>query len=139
MYLTIEFDGGTSCNIPRLGYGDGYGSFQIEKGPIVRCKFGKMSSNAAEINTAAEALRAAFDQYGPSAIRIRGDSQIALRWVMKAFMGQANHREVRKKKALPRSPEFMEAIDGLVYFANLHTDMKTEWRGRHVSVEIFGH
>jgi hypothetical protein len=48
---TIHFDGGTTCNIPSRGYGNGYGSYLVNE-EIVKVDFGRpMSSNQAEIRT----------------------------------------------------------------------------------------
>src|SRR6266849_473663 len=77
---TIGFDGGTSCNIPSLGYGDGYGSFRIDNGPLRRIAFKRpMSNNAAEIFTMAAAIKIAKEN-GATALKLVGDSQIALNW-----------------------------------------------------------
>lgn len=83
MNIRIEFDGGTSCNIPRLGYGNGYGSYKIDNEPVYRCFFNRpMSANAAEILTLVHAIntiRSRDFPVGQIRISIYGDSQIALR------------------------------------------------------------
>ncbi len=128
----IEFDGGSTCNVPRLGYGEGYGSYQIDDREIVRVSFGiGHSSNSAEIRTITKALEDLYDSDSKAAFKtvlIRGDSKIALKWV--------NHRG--PIKGTP-SPQFVEAISLLRAIAIRFTNLKTEWRSRDVSVEIFGH
>src|SRR5512133_1957384 len=71
----IEFDGGTSCNRPALGYGNGYGSFRVNDGDVHRLAFGPMSSNAAEIFTLAAAIGRARSM-GATALLLCGDSRI---------------------------------------------------------------
>lgn len=130
--ITIEFDGGSTCNIPRLGYGKGYGSYRIGDREIVRVNFGMgHSSNSAELRTLVKALEDLHDSDDRSPLKdvlIRGDSKIALKWV--------SHRG--KIKGTP-SPEFVEAIGLLRAIAAKFTRLRTEWRTRDVSVEIFGH
>lgn len=129
---TIEFDGGSSCNIPSRGYGEGYGSYQINDRDIVRVSFGLgHSSNSAEIRTLVRALEDLLDT-DPVApfktVLIRGDSQIALKWVL--------HRG--PIKGTP-SPQFVEAVGMLQRTADKFTLLRTEWRGREHSVALFGH
>lgn len=130
--IIIEFDGGTSCNIPRLGYGEGYGSYRIGDHQIVRVKFGRgHSSNSAEIRTLVKALEDLSDSDPKAAFKavlIRGDSQIALRWVH-------HHGKIKRTP----SPEFVEAIGLLHKITAKFSDLRTEWRSREVSVAIFGH
>lgn len=67
----IEFDGGSTCNVPKLGYGDGYGSYQIDQREIVRLQFGKgFSANAAEILTLAASPSRAAAISDPSKLNV---------------------------------------------------------------------
>jgi hypothetical protein len=83
---TIFFDGGTSNNNPHIGgYGNGYGSYQVN-GEVVKLDFAKpMSANEAEIRTLIAAAEAAKLTCEPEKTRlcVYGDSQIALNWVEK--------------------------------------------------------
>lgn len=133
--IAIYFDGGTSCNVPRRGYGKGYGSYRIgETWPIVRLAFDEaMSANAAEIRTLAEAITDAANE-GFVNLLIIGDSQIALAW--------ANHcagNGKPRKMAKGSSPEFADSIRRLQVAASRLDELQTRWRGRVNSVEIFGH
>jgi ribonuclease HI len=127
----IEFDGGTSCNSPKKGFGNGYGSYQIDGGEIVRVEFGKgHSNNSAEIRTLVAALKALADIPCdlPRIALARGDSQIALKWV--------------KCGAVPKdktSEGFREAIELLREQVRRFHNVKTEWRRRTHSVALFGH
>lgn len=132
--VVIEFDGGTPCNIPRLGYGDGYGSYQIDSGgtraPIVRRNFGvPMSANVAEISTLIAAIKTVLKSFDPkiTALDIRGDSKTAL-WRC-------------AKRTKPTSPpsDFKAAADELFSLCAQFNEVKTNWRGRKVSVRLFGH
>jgi ribonuclease HI len=130
-YTLVEFDGGTSCNIPAQGYGEGYGSFQIDHGTIHRVTFGRgHSSNASEILTLAAALEHLYSRGGVDSVKlfIRGDSQIALKW--------ATDKSTPKAKT---SECFKQAIARLRLFNGFFGDIKTEWRGRRHSVKLFGH
>ena len=128
----IEFDGGTSCNVPSRGFGKGYGSFQINNGPIRRVEFGMgHSCNSAEIRTlvsALEAVRESCDSCHNASVLARGDSRIALKW--------ASCKSEPKEK---HSENFREAIkllrEQIVHFGQI----RTEWRNRSHSVRIFGH
>jgi ribonuclease HI len=133
----IEFDGGTSCNNPKKGYGEGYGSYQVSrdgiKYPIVRLTYGMgFSSNAAEIRTAGEAIEGAH-QLGLSGggdVLIRGDSKLALRWIKSCL------------EEIPRdscSESMCQAIKFLKTKVGYFPKIRTEWRPRKVSLEIFGH
>lgn len=129
----IVFDGGTSCNIPRLGYGEGYGSYQINNNEIVRLKFcEKMSSNAAEINTITAAIESILDKKNTKLLII-GDSKIALGWIDKAF----NRKKINVSSG--SSPEFISAIKCLYMVINRFSSVKTQWHARENSVKIFGH
>jgi hypothetical protein len=130
-YTLIEFDGGTSCNIPAQGYGEGYGSFQIDHGTIHRVTFGRgHSSNASEILTLAAALEHLYSRGGADSVKlfIRGDSQIALKWATDKSNPKAKTSEC-----------FKQAIARVRLFNHLFADIKTEWRGRRHSVKLFGH
>ena len=137
----IEFDGGTSCNIPRIGLGEGYGSFRINGGEIVCVKFGMgHSCNSAEMRTLIAAIEALLES-DPQAVRKRlhiiGDSRITLNRV--GYCKRGN----RVSKPWTKTAFFVEAV------AILHTLIRqfgphgrlvsTEWRGREHSVAIFGH
>lgn len=127
----IEADGGTSCNVPALGYGEGYGSYQIDGGPVRRHSFGMgHSNNSAEIQIIVEALRdlAAAGNSKEKIVMIRSDSQIALKWV--------SHLGVPSKKS---SSMFKEAIGFLRTEVARFASVRTEWRGRDHSVALFGH
>lgn len=127
----IEADGGTSCNIPAKGYGEGYGSYKIDDGKVMRYTFGLgHSNNSAEIRIIVEALRdlAAAGNAMEKTVLIRSDSQIALKWV--------THLGVPSKKS---SGFFAEAITLLRAEVARFASVRTEWRGRDHSVALFGH
>lgn len=127
----IEADGGTSCNIPAKGYGEGYGSYKIDDGKVMRYTFGMgHSNNSAEIRIIVEALRdlAAAGNAMEKTVLIRSDSQIALKWV--------THLGVPSKKS---SGRFTEAILLLRAEVARFGSVRTEWRGREHSVAMFGH
>lgn len=137
----IEWDAGTSCNIPAKGYGAGYGSFRItmkgddpESSIIERVKLGKgYSCNAAEIDVLAHALSRLGDTLHPDSASIAsvhciGDSQIALGWLT--------------KKGVPYSktcPKFPESIARLRAAMTGFKSVTGQWRTRTESVRIFGH
>lgn len=129
--IVIEFDGGTSSNIPAKGYGKGYGSYRIDAHPIQRVEFGMgHSCNSAEIRTLVAALHDLATKCDPATTKVlvRGDSQIALRWV--------------NKTGLPKSTgskNFLEAVANLHAITEKFQRVATEWRTRKVSVAIFGH
>lgn len=132
--VVIEFDGGTPCNIPRLGYGEGYGSYQIRSGntraPIVRRQFGRpMSANVAEISTLIAAIRTVMKTYTPenTALDIYGDSKIAL------------GRCWRPMKATAPDGDFKTVANELFGLCGQFAAVKTNWRGRISSVRLFGH
>lgn len=129
----IEFDGGTTCNIPSRGYGNGYGSYKRDDEPVFRCNFNRpMSANAAEIFTLVYAIRAA-KQNGASALLIVGDSQIALKW---ADVAAGNRAATKIKKT---SPEFQEAVTNLTECMAGMVSVETQWQPRLKSVATFGH
>lgn len=130
---TVRFDGGTSCNIPRLGYGLGYGSYQIDDQPIVRLDFYEaMSANCAEIRTLASAVMSA-KAAGHRDLVILGDSQIALKWANVA----AGNRKATKLKGV--SDGFRSAINHLHAAMVGIVSVRTRWTPREQSVAIFGH
>lgn len=145
--VSIEFDGGTPCNIPRLGYGDGYGSCQITGGPVRRCAFNRpMSANAAELWTLARAIadvRTRFE-VRTTGLLIRGDSQIALKWAgIGAGILPVNSKGKTRRKAAKvseaASDEFRASIQEVAAFIHGFARVETEWRGREHSVRLFGH
>jgi ribonuclease HI len=133
--IHIEFDGGTPCNIPRLGYGNGYGSFIIVDGgtrqPIRRLEFGQpMSANVAEISTLIAALRCVAKNYNPenTFLEIHGDSKIALSRCSKPLKMKRTYDSM-----------FAEAVTLLQQELKSFAGFETRWRGRAKSVELFGH
>ena len=130
--IKIEFDGGNSCNIPRLGYGNGYGSYKVNNNENIKIEFGiPMSNNVAEIMTLVTALDYVLENFGPSNIFVRGDSKIALNWINKAKNKFIKYPE--------DNPNYSAAAKKLVEVVNKHKVVREEWRGRKVSVELFGH
>lgn len=140
--IRIVFDGGTSCNIPRLGYGLGYGSYQIDSEPIHRCQFNRpMSANAAELNTALYAIRAVIDRGIDTAstrLVMRGDSEIALKWCC----GRTNSGKIAKPPKTGDkggSPEFRDAVMMLRRETRQFLHVESIWHPRRESVALFGH
>ena len=128
--LVVEFDGGAK-NIGKPGFGIGYGSYKIGDNEIVYLDFNEvMSANCAELKIACEALKTIPKT---ASILIRGDSQIALKWIAQAFA--KNPKKISKGS----SPKFMEAIDETYEVCEGFTAIFTEWRGRAHSVTLFGH
>jgi len=138
--FVIEFDGGTSCNIPRKGFGIGYGSFKINDLEIQRLQFDKgYSANAAELETMYKALVALNDYIMSDVIThvaphilVCGDSCIALKWL--------------NCKRIPEGSEmFVTIINKMRKFIKQRQDclafgeITPFWRGRQKSVELFGH
>jgi ribonuclease HI len=131
-FARIEFDGGTSCNVPAIGFGNGYGSYQIDNDPIVKLSFEcPMSANAAEVLTVFFAICDAKKQ-GATSLLVVGDSQIALKWVNVAT-GQRKPTKIRKT-----SQGFQQAINFLLRAAR-GLDINTQWQPREISVATFGH
>lgn len=135
--VRVEFDGGTPCNIPSKGYGDGYGSYQLccngHVYPIERVNFGRpMSNNVAEISVLIRAIEAVARLHKPekTILEIHGDSQIALGRVKK---------QLWPKQRENKSPDFVEACDRLWALCFAFHEVTTHWRGRERSVKIFGH
>lgn len=137
--ITVCFDGGTPCNIPRLGFGDGYGSFRLSlngiHGEIHRLQFGEpMSANTAEIRTVTEAIKKVSELHGnEKMLHVIGDSQIALKWVKNAFERQP------MKISSKSSPAFGESIRNLYSVIQPFQKVVTEWNPRDRMVQIFGH
>ncbi len=134
-YEVIEFDGGSSNNCPSQGgYGKGYGSYKIGKSVNYRCEFGNMSANSAEVLTIVHALQSVSDDYRLNkTLLVRGDSQIALRWV--DFASRSYPRKISKGS----SPEFVAGIHSLFEILPTFKRVLTEWRPRIHSLRIFGH
>ncbi len=131
--VTVHFDGGTPCNIPRLGYGIGYGSFQINGGPVVRVDHKRpMSNNAAEIWTLCSALDSLIKSGAVDGIRlvVHGDSQIALKWARAS-------RKMRSTKT--GSDEFKNSIVRLCELTPQFHSLLAEWKPRFHAVKAFGH
>jgi ribonuclease HI len=137
--FTIEFDGGTPMNSAKRGFGEGYGSFCVNGGKIIKRQFGiPMSNNVAEVSTLILAIR--FVQMSlvsqgldanTAALHIIGDSTIALNRCHKA--PKANW------KGTPQNPDFIAACSELYQLCRMFHSVKTEWRGREASVRLFGH
>lgn len=130
MNIRIEFDGGTSCNVPSRGFGDGYGSYRIDQERPVRLQFYKaMSANAAEVLTLVKAVQEA-KQKGATSLLIVGDSQIALGWAGNTY------RKMSKKA----TPEFRESVAALrKVLGQFGNAIETRWQPRLKSVATFGH
>lgn len=131
--VLIVFDGGTSCNEPKKGFGEGYGSYQISGDPIRRVKFGiGHSCNSAEIRTLHAALA---DLSGKTNawmyhIHIMGDSKIALKWARPNLKGEPHHSCWK---------EFHTAIKMLREEIVKFGKITTQWHPRSESVKLFGH
>jgi len=142
--IRIEFDGGTPCNIPRLGYGIGYGSYQIQNcatgeiEPVVRVDHKRpMSANAAEVLTLVRAIQEVVSRFGREVeLDIHGDSQIALKWARGAT---ESGRKIKTLKQRAGSDEFLAAVLTLRDLVKGFPTIKATWRGRQRSVEVFGH
>lgn len=133
--VQVHFDGGTPCNIPRLGYGIGYGSYRLDEGPVVRVNHGRpMSANAAEIFTLVSAIQQVVATHGRGVrVLVVGDSQIALKWARgKTPKGKPC------KQAKGGSEEFRNAIQSLRDVLK-GFEVETQWRPRANSVRVFGH
>ncbi len=129
----IEFDGGTTCNVPAKGFGTGYGSYQINNDPIVKLEFDcPMSNNAAEVLTIFFAIVEAKKR-GFHNLYVVGDSQIALRWV---DVGAGNVKASKGSGSGTR--EFQKAITFLLR-ATHGMKIQTQWQPRLHSVATFGH
>ena len=130
--VCVEFDGGSTCNIPRLGYGKGYGSYRVGEGAVRRVRFeGPMSANCAEILTLVAAITEAKRQ-GKRKLLLVGDSQIALKW---ANVAAGKRRATKIGKT---SEGFQRAIV-LLYQAARGLRIETRWQPREVSINTFGH
>lgn len=130
MKATIIFDGGTTCNKPRLGLGEGYGSYKLNNRPIVRLKFGKPhTNNSAEVSTLYAAVVEA-KSLGFYTMHFIGDSQIALNSC--------------RPSAMPKHPKdkssdmFLQARRDL-QLALCYVSFTTEWWPRDKIFAVFGH
>lgn len=141
--FVIEFDGGTSCNIPRKGFGIGYGSFQINDLPIERVKFTEgYSANAAELETLYSALlyldkyirEDVINHFAPS-ITICGDSCIALKWINCNCVPKEKHGSKMFRTVIKQMREFIKQNQESFIFG----EITPFWRPRKKSVELFGH
>lgn len=132
--IKVKFDGGQPCNIPRLGYGEGYGSFSINDENPIRLKFGAVSNNVAEIKTATEASKEVIKRYGACVhIYFEGDSQIALKWIS---------NETKSGKKAKFSKGVNQAFKNSV--SDLHSvlfgiQVSVNWVPRLQMVAVFGH
>lgn len=134
--IKIIFDGGTSCNIPAKGYGNGYGSYKRDDEPVYRCEFRTpMSANAAEVMTALHAIRAfnleTSDWKAETDLHFQGDSQIALKWIR-------NYRS-KAKPSQKSSQEFRNVIALIHFELKAFRSVKADWWPRSNSLRIFGH
>ncbi len=130
--VRIEFDGGSTCNVPRLGYGQGYGSYRIGDGKVRRVQFGEcMSANCAEILTLVAAVESA-KKSGAKSLLIVGDSMIALKWANVA-VGNRKATKIRNT-----SEGFQRAIV-LLYQVARGIKIVTQWQPREASFVTFGH
>lgn len=136
---TVEFDGGSTCNIPRLGFGTCYGSYRIDGKDIVRREFGVHgSANLGELMTITDALNAIASRYPEAELKkvsvaVTGDSQIALKW--------ASHPRKYKTEKLSAgsTDQFREAVTRLVALKQQFAEVQTTWVGRDYMVALFGH
>lgn len=135
--VTIRFDGGTPCNIPSLGYGIGYGSYQLNSLPIVRVDHGRrMSANAAEIFTLIRAVQDTVKVFGRTGVglTITGDSRIAIKWANgRTFTGKP------AKFSKGGSEEFRNAVKTLRDVLTGFARVDAIWQPRIESVKLFGH
>jgi len=129
--VKIHFDGGTPCNIPRIGYGIGYGSFRLDDGEVIRVDHGiPCSNNAAETLTLCCALEVALAA-GATGVIIEGDSQIVIRRV--------NARNGKKKKKVSGSEAFRESLEKLSSLLSKFESVRAIWLPRRYAVAAFGH
>lgn len=134
MIIRIEFDGGTSNNVPSRGpFGKGYGSYKIDNEPIYRCFFNRsMSANAAELYTLEYAVVALIDRgidVAETSLHIVGDSTVALGWAS---------RKPRKIK-MGSTPVFREAAMRTQFALKDFKSVTVQWQPRLKSVATFGH
>lgn len=134
----IEFDGGTPCNVPRLGYGIGYGSYRVDEGPVIRRDHGvPMSANAAEIMTLVEAVRyigILEKERSVIELEIWGDSQIAIKW---ANGCTPSGKPAKLSKGT--SEMFRNSIQTLRDVLRPYGAVHAHWHRRINSVKTFGH
>lgn len=131
--ITIIFDGGSTCNVPRKGFGKGYGSFKVEDREIQRCNFGAgHSANSGEVRTLIEALRYTkkhFPEY--DTLHIKGDSKIALSWIFRSGIP-------KPFKGKEPTSNFIEAVR-MLHVETKGYNITTQWHPRKESVKLFGH
>lgn len=136
--FTIKFDGGTPCNIPAKGYGIGYGSYQINDFPLVRCDFKiPMSANCAEITTLIYAIRNVLTlepERHKVYLDIWGDSTIAVNWA-NGVTEAGRPCKISKKS----SEEFRNAVQTLRDILKGFGKVQATWHSRTNSVKTFGH
>jgi ribonuclease HI len=134
--IAIRFDGGTSCNKPTKGYGNGYGSYKINDGEVRRLEFNvPMSNNVAEISTLTSAVNALETDRSTTRLHICGDSKIALSWAYKAGNGIA----YTSPKHGPHAPMFFKAVMSLYEALRGVREVKTNWEARRTIHRVFGH
>jgi hypothetical protein len=158
----IEFDGGTSCNIPSKGYGIGYGSYHVFCGDnkiieVSRQEFGSgHSCNSAEITTLSTALSSLVsyireredrlfklqkERYIPDgltvypSILICGDSTIALKWARCVSDPSRNNKNQKFIDSIRSLRNMIESAQDSLFIG----EIATYWRHRSKSVEMFGH
>lgn len=135
-FTVIRFDGGTPCNIPKKGYGIGYGSYQIDDGPIIKVNHGiPCSNNVAEILTLHRALTSLFylsdQKVEDRRVFIIGDSQIALDRV------KSLPRSLKKK--YHPTTDYERASLEMNIICQCFKLILTQWQPRAKSVAVFGH
>ena len=128
----IECDGGTPCNNPRIGYGDGYGSYRIDKGKVVRVDFKKpMSVNEAEVSILICAIEDAISRFGKNqSFEILSDSKIIVNCV--------NFSHKKKKFSLGCSEGYKNGVSKLRELLDFF-QASASWISRNHMVSIFGH
>jgi len=128
----IYFDGGTTCNKPSVGLGEGYGSYKINSRPIVRLKLGKPhTNNSAEVATLYAAVVEA-KALGWRKLHIFGDSQVALKACLP--------RPVSRSSRYPDngSDMYKQARRDL-QLALAYVTFTTQWVPREQIFNLFGH
>jgi ribonuclease HI len=132
--VRITFDGGAKgLDIP--GLGNGYGSYQIDRGPIIRVDHrAVMTANAAEVLTLCEALKSVTKSGDPATTKliVCGDSQVTLSSVARLF-------KPKTKVRLNGHESFQDACEVLSDLARRFAAVETTWQPREKSVALFGH
>lgn len=134
--VNIITDGGTSCNIPALGYGIGYGSYKVDDLPVIRVDHKRpMSANAAEIWTVVAATEALVDDFSivlpQTVLHVTCDSRIVVKWCSPVHY-QSDHSG-------GGSDEFRDAVAALKHSLRKFHSASADWWARENSVRIFGH